>query len=139
MWKIWVLMSGFFIILEIITIGFLVFWFAIGSLFAMAASFFTDSIVAQTAIFIISSTALIILTRPLVEKLTKKDTTVKTNAYSIIGKKAIVTKNIDSSSESGQVRVNGEIWSAISEEGNTYEKGSEVEIVAIDGVKAIIK
>ncbi len=139
MWKIWVIFSGLFVILEIMTIGFLVFWFAVGSIFAMITSFFTNSIVIQTTVFLLSSTALIILTRPLVEKLTKKDTVVKTNAYSIIGKKAIVTQDIDTLHGSGQIKVNGETWSAISEEGNKYEKGSEVEIISIDGVKAVIK
>lgn len=138
MWKIWILISGLFVIIEMMTVGFLVFWFAIGALFAMVLSLFVDNIIAQTTIFIISSTILILLTRPLVEKFTKKDI-VKTNAYSIIGKKAIVTKNIDSQTNSGQITINGEVWSAKGEHGLTYEKGSEVEIISIDGVKAIIK
>ncbi len=138
MWKIWILISGLFVIIEMMTVGFLVFWFAVGALFAMVFSLFVENVIAQTTIFIISSTILILLTRPLVEKFTKKDI-IKTNAYSIIGKKAIVTKNIDTQSNSGQITVNGEVWSAKSEQGLTYEKGSEVEIISIDGVKAIIK
>lgn len=139
MWKIWILISGFFVILEMMTVGFLVFWFAVGALFAMITSLFIDNIIAQTTVFLISSSIFILLTRPLVEKFTKEDM-VKTNAYSIIGKKAIVTKDIDSTYNSGQIRINGEVWSArSSEQGHTYEKGSEVEIVSIDGVKAIIK
>ena len=138
MWKIWILISGLFVVIEMMTVGFLMFWFAVGALFAMVFSLFVENVVAQTTIFIISSTILILLTRPLVEKFTKKDI-IKTNAYSIIGKKAIVTKNIDTQSNSGQITINGEVWSAKSEQGLTYEKGSEVEIISIDGVKAIIK
>ena len=111
MWKIWILISGLFVIIEMMTVGFLVFWFAVGALFAMVFSLFVENIIAQTTIFIISSTILILLTRPLVEKFTKKDI-IKTNAYSIIGKKAIVTKDIDAKNNSGQITINGEIWSA---------------------------
>lgn len=138
MWKIWIIISGFFLILEIITVGFLVCLFAIGALFAMIVSFFTDNLIVQTAIFVISSTLLVIFIRPLMDKFLKKED-VKTNAYSIIGKKAIVTKRIDVNGESGQIKVNGEIWTAVGTEPATYEKGSEVEVVSIDGVKAIIK
>ncbi len=138
MWKIWIIISGFFLILEIITVGFLVCLFAIGALFAMIVSFFTDNLIAQTAIFVISSTLLVIFVRPLMDKFLKKED-VKTNAYSIIGKKAIVTKRIDVNGESGQIKVNGEIWTAVGTEPATYEKGSEVEVISIDGVKAIIK
>lgn len=138
MWKIWIIISGIFLIFEMMTVGFLVFLFAIGSLFAMIVSFFTDSLIIQTATFVISSTLLVIFVRPVMQKFLTKNS-ISTNAKSIIGKKAIVTKKVDVYSEAGQIKVNGEIWTAVGENGATYEKGSEVEVVAIDGVKAIIK
>ena len=138
MWKIWIIISGIFLILEMMTVGFLVFLFAIAALIAMVVSFFIDSIVAQTAIFVISSTLLVIFVRPVMKKFMYKNS-IETNAKSIIGKKAIVTKKVDVYSESGQIKVNGEIWTAVGKDHATYEKGSEVEVVAIDGVKAIIK
>ena len=45
MWKIWLLFAGFFLILEIITSGFLVFWFAIGAIITMIFSLFIDNII----------------------------------------------------------------------------------------------
>ena len=81
MWQIWLIVAGFFLILEIITTGFLVFWFSIGALIAMCTSFFIESIIAQTAIFLISSTILLFSTKKFVQKLTKKDANVKTNVY----------------------------------------------------------
>ena len=67
----------------------------------------------------------------------KKET--KTNAFSIIGKKALVIKNIDSINKSGQIKVNGEVWSAIGKNDDKIEKGTEVEVVSINGVKAVVK
>lgn len=138
MWQIWLLASGIFIIIEIFTIGFLIFWLAIGSLLAMLVSFVTDSIIIQTTVFVISSTLLIFATKPLVDKFAKKDKT-PTNVYSIIGKKAIVIKDIDWSTSEGQIKLEGEVWSAKTKEQVNIPKGTEVEIESIEGVKAFVK
>ena len=138
MWQIWLIAAGVFLILEIFTMGFLVFWLSIGSLLAMLISFITDSIIIQTTVFVISSGLLIFATKPLVKKFTEKDTT-KTNVYSLIGKKAIVTKNIEWTTGEGQIKFDGQVWSARTEEQENIEKGTEVEIVKIEGVKAFVK
>ena len=137
MWQIWLIASGIFLIIEIVTIGFLVFWLAIGSLLAMIVSFFTDSIIIQTSVFVISSGLLIFVTRPLFNKITKKDVT-PTNVYSLVGKKAIVIEDIDWATGKGQIKCDGEIWSAKTDEQINIPKDSEVEITRIDGVKAFV-
>ena len=138
MWQIWLIIAGIFFFFFLITVGFLVFWLGVGALLAMLVSLFTDNIIIQTAVFVVSSTALIFLTKPLAKKFTKFDN-VKTNAFSLIGKTAIVTKPIDSKLGIGQVKVNGEIWSAKSNETTVIPENSEVEIAQIDGVKVVVK
>ena len=39
----------------------------------------------------------------------------------------------------GQVKVGEELWSAISEDSNEIKKGTEIEVVKIDGVKLVVK
>ena len=58
MWQFWLILAGIFLVVEIATVGFLVFWFAIGAIIAMIVSFFTGSLAIQTGVFIISSTIL---------------------------------------------------------------------------------
>ncbi len=139
MWQFWLILAGIFLIVEIITVGFLVFWFSVGALVAMIASFFTSSIVAQASIFVIASTILLFATRPFVNKITKKDKVIKTNAYSIEGKVAKVTLDIDPIEGKGQVKVGGEVWSAKSADDTPIAKDTQVLIEKIDGVKAIVK
>lgn len=139
MWQIWFIIAGLFFILEIATVGFLVFWFGIGALIAMIVSLFTSNIAIQTAVFVISSTILLFFTRPFVNKFSKKDEKVQTNAYSIIGKKGIVIKDINPISGEGQIKVGTEIWSAKSKDDTKIEQGIEVEILEIDGVKAVVR
>ena len=138
MWQVWLIIAGICLVIEIITVGFLIFWFAIGALFAMLISFFTDNILIQTSVFVISSGLLIFATKPLVRKIMNKKETVKTNVYSIIGKTGIVTNEINSIENLGQVKIDGEIWSAIGENNSAISKGTEVEIKEIKGVKAVV-
>ena len=138
MWQIWLILAGIFFIGEIATTGFLVFWFGVGALLAMVSSFFTTSIIIQTVIFVISSTILILVTKPFVKKFVDIKTT-NTNAYSIIGKNALVIKEIDPIHSTGQIKVDGEVWSAESQNSEVIPKGSEVKVIAIEGVKAIVK
>ncbi len=139
MWQIWIVLAGVFFIIEMATVGFLVFWFGIGALIAMVVSFFTSNIAIQTSVFVISSTILLFFTRPFVDKFSKKEETLQTNAYSIIGKKGIVIKEINPISGEGQVKIGTEVWSAKSKDERKIEKGIEVEVTDIDGVKAVVK
>ena len=138
MWQIWLIIAGVCLIGEIMTSGFLVFWLSIGALLSMVVSFFTDNVIIQTAVFVISSAILIFATKPFVKKFAKtKD--VKTNAFSIIGQNGIVTKDIDSINSKGQIKVDGETWSAIGKNDMDIPKGTEIEVLEIKGVKAIVK
>lgn len=138
MWQFWLIIAGLFFVGEIFTLGFLIFWFGIGALFAMLVSFFTTNIIIQTTVFIITSTIFILATKPLVKKFVDVKKT-NTNVFSIIGKKALVIKDIDPIHSSGQIKLNGEVWSAETENDEIIKEGSEVEVLKINGVKAIVK
>ena len=138
MWQFWLIVAGIFFIGEMITVGFLIFWLGIGALLAMLVSFFTSNLIIQTAVFVISSIILIFATKPFVKKFVDVKKT-NTNVFSIIGKKALVIKDIDPIHSSGQIKLNGEVWSAESENDEIIKEGTEVEILEIKGVKAIVK
>ena len=139
MWVFWLIAAGIFFIIEMATIGFLVFWLGIGALLAMVTSFITDSILIQSIVFVVTSTLLLIFTRPIVDKFIKTPKEVKTNAYSIIGKKGIVISKINNIEGCGQIKIDGEVWSAKSSDDEDLAENTEVEIVEIDGVKAVVK
>lgn len=139
MWVFWLIAAGIFFIIEMATIGFLVFWLGIGALLAMVTSFITDSILIQSIVFLVTSTLLLIFTRPLVNKFIKVPKEIKTNAYSIIGKKGIVISKINNIEGTGQIKIDGDVWSAKSATDEDIPENTEVEIVEIDGVKAVVK
>ena len=131
MWQYWLIASGAFFIGEIITVGFLLFWFGVASLITMVVSFFTTNIIIQCIVFLISSVILILATKPFAKKFLNNENIV-TNVNSLIGKKAIVIQDIDNLKSTGQVKIGGEIWSAQSESNDIISKDTEVEIVKID-------
>jgi len=138
MWQYWLIVAGIFFVGEMFTAGFLIFWLGIAALITMVVSFFVSNLIVQMTVFIIASVILIFATKPFVKKFIHVKET-KTNAFSIIGKRALVIKNIDSVNENGQIKVNGETWTAIGENDDKIEKGTEVEVVSINGVKAVVK
>lgn len=139
-WQIWLIIAGVCFILEIATVGFLVFWFGVAALITCLISLFVPSIIAQTVIFIILSIILILLSRPFAKKIGRKDNVV-TNSNAIIGKEAIVIKEIDGKTgKVGQVKVLGDTWSAICEDSNiVIPVDSTVKVSKIDGVKLIVE
>ena len=142
MWYIWLIIAGMAFIIEIFTVGFLVFWFGIGALISMVVSIFCPGdYVLQTSVFLISSTLLIFLTKPLVNKFTRKDkdNEYSTNAYSILGKKGIVVQDINPVHGVGQIKISNEVWSAKTSDDSIIKKGSQIEVTEIQGVKAVVK
>lgn len=135
---IWLIASAIMFILEIFTISFLLFFPALGAFLAFLCAIFGASIQVQIITFVISSILLIAFIRPIVTKFFKaKD--VAMNSESVIGKNAVVIKEIDNLHGKGQVKVAGEIWSAVSSTDENIEEGSTVIILKIEGVKLIVK
>ncbi len=135
MWKVWLIIAGIFLIIESATTGFLVFWFSVGALIALVCSFFIESVITQTSIFLVTSTILIFATRKFCNKFLNNDAPETINT--IVGKVGTVTVDIDPIKAVGQVKIGGESWSATAEA--PIEKGAEIVVEKVQGVKAVVK
>ena len=135
---IWLLLCALCLVIEILTVGFLFFFPWVGAFWTFIVSLFFDIIAVQIGVFIVSTTLLVIFLRPVFAKLFKtKD--LPTNSDSLIGKTGIVLKEIVGPDNIGQIKVQGEIWSAISREKKTFKADETVIVDSIDGVKLVIK
>lgn len=138
LWVIWLIASGVMLILEIFTVSFFLFFPGIAAFVAFICAILGAPTEAQVIVFILSTILMIIFIRPIVVRLFKtKD--VQMNSKSVIGKNAIVLKAIDNINKTGQVKVAGEIWSAISNDNEAIEIDSMVIVESIDGVKLVVK
>lgn len=139
MWYVWLIAAGIFFIFEIATVGFLIFWLGIGSLLAMLVSFFTNNLLIQSTVFLISSTILIFFTKFFVKNFIDTKEGIKTNYNSIINKPGLVTIEINSLESTGQIKISGQLWSATAESNIKIPIGTKVEVLSVSGVKAIVK
>jgi len=134
---IWVLLSVLCAIIEVLTLGLTTVWFAIAALVMVFLSFLPIPLVYQVMIFLAISAVLLFFTRPIAIKKLKIGRE-KTNVDSLVGKTALVTKKI-TEFDRGEVKLNGQIWTAKTEDGSMLAEGSKCEVVRIEGVHAIVK
>ncbi len=136
---VWLGLLVVLLLVELATMGLTTIWFAGGALAAFAVSMFTEAVLAQVLVFLAVSVVLLIFTRPFAVKFVNQNR-VRTNADSLIGKVGVVTVEIDNLESRGEVQVSGQIWSARSKEGEKkLEKGTQVKILEISGVKLIVE
>ena len=136
---IWLVLLVLCVAIEFATMGLTTIWFAGGSLVAVILAALGAPSYVQIAAFIVVSLVMLIFTRPIAVRYFNKDR-VKTNAESIVGKKAVVTALIDNVAATGQVTVGGMEWSdRATEDGVKIEQGAIVTVVAISGVKLIVE
>ena len=92
----------------------------------------------QIVLFLAVSIVMLALLRPFVKKVSKPQRT-RTNADRHIGQTALVTEEIDNLKETGAVRLDGVIWTARSESGETIPVGTIITVRRIEGVKVWVE
>lgn len=133
--EIWFILVLVLLFIELITINLVTIWFVIGSLAAMITTLITDNVTIQIIVFIVVSLISLIATKPFIKKMRTRKI-IPTNLDRVIGKTGIVTKEITKDSY-GEVKVEGSIWTATSK--TKIEKGSQIEVLKIDGVKLVVE
>jgi membrane protein implicated in regulation of membrane protease activity len=134
---IWVGLVILFSLIEALTFNLTTVWFALSALIMVFLSLLPIPMPAQILIFLGLSAVFLFFTRPIVIKKFKIGR-VKTNVDGLIGKYAIVTREI-SEFESGEIKVNGLYWTARTEDGAEIKEGIKCEIIRIEGVHAIVR
>lgn len=124
---------------EVATLGLTSIWFAGGAVVAVIVAAVHGPVWLQILLFFAVSLLLLFFTRPIAVRYFNRDR-VRTNVESMIGRQAIVTSEIDNLQGIGQVTVGGQEWSARTEaDGLNLQPGTVVDIVAVNGVKLIVK
>ena len=125
------------ILVEAATVGLVSLWFALGALAALLTSFWVNSIWVQLGIFLAVSLVTLLVIRPLARRyITPRQ--VATNADRAVGAEGIVTQAIDNLKASGQVSVQGSVWTARAQGDVFIPAGTTVKVLRIEGVKLIV-
>jgi len=126
------------LVLEIISLGLTTIWFAGGALAAFAAALLGANIIIQAVLFLVISLVLLFVTRPIAVKYFNNNL-AKTNVENVIGKTAKVSRQIDNVNSLGEAVLEGETWMARSENNEIIAEGTLVTVVAVEGVKLIVR
>lgn len=135
---LWLIATVAFGVLESVTAQLISIWFAGGAIAALIAYLLGAKYDVQCITFVITTAVLLVLTRPLVKRLTQKEISV-TGVDMLIGKSAVMTKDTDSRGESGEAKADGKFWTAKSSDGEPIKKDSVVTVEKIEGVKLIVR
>ncbi len=136
MFWIWMAAVVVFLILEIMTPTLIFACFVVGAgTTGIYAYFYPEAYLWQIGLFAGVSIILLPLTRTLAKKITKPSPQ-KSNVDALIGKVALVTKEIDPDL-GGQVRIEGETWVAIA--GEKIDRDLKVKVISVSGTRVHVE
>ena len=139
-YTIWLWLAVFVITIavEAMTQDLVSIWFSAGSFASLCISQFVDWWV-ELIVFVVISTACLILTRPLIKKLMRSQIR-KTNTDEFIGQKVKLLTNV-SKFEMGTAKINSIVYNVIlpEDDENEIKADTIVEIVALKGNKVVVR
>ncbi len=134
---IWLAAIIVFLLVEAGTVALVSIWFAGGAPRALIAAALGAGGPVQLAGFVLSSGLLLALMWPLAKKRIN-GRHVRTNADRLIGREVLVTEQIENLKETGEIKVNGVLWTAVSADGSVIPEGSLVRIERLEGAKVYV-
>jgi membrane-bound ClpP family serine protease len=138
-WHIWILVGIGLIVGEIFTVGFLFLWFGVGAFIAAGLALLGVGSTYQMLSFLLISLILIVLSRTIFKQfLLRKGAGISTNVEALIGQEALVMQMIEGKSKLGLVKIGGETWSAITEEGR-IDQDEVVRVKGVVGNKVLVE
>lgn len=140
-WHFWVIAALLFFIVEIFTPGFAMACISIGAIGGAVASACGLEFGWQILIFAVATALSLAFIRPFIVKLffKEKDKNTPTNADALIGRTAIVTESIDADRNQGRVKIDGDDWKAVSQDGRIFKAGTKVKVVGINSIVLTVK
>jgi membrane protein implicated in regulation of membrane protease activity len=133
----WGILFVLAVVVEIASQQLVSIWAAAGALVALIAALFGAPVWLQAVLFLVATSLLLLLTRPLVRKFTNF-TTHDTNLRLDLGKHGLVVQTIDPKKGTGRVRVDDIDWIALSEPNLVIPEGEMVTVQAINGTKLFV-
>jgi len=132
----WLAAGGGLLVAEMLTVDLLFASLAFSAFMAAGANLLGFDMAVQGLTFGIAAVISLFILRPVALKNLKKRTPMfATNVDALVGSSAIALSAI--TDRSGQIKLNGEIWSARSESGE-IAADSKVLVIAIEGATAVV-
>ncbi|MGI8535003.1 MAG: NfeD family protein [Mycobacteriales bacterium] len=135
---LWLIAGVVLVLAEVFSLTLVLGMVGVGALAASAVAFAGLGTTGQLVAFVGTSAALLAFVRPPVKKvLDRGGTTERTDPRVLTGSRAVVVERV--SEDTGQVRINGELWRARPYAGNPpIDTGAPVSVAAVEGATLLV-
>ena len=111
--------------------------FALGAGAAALTASVGGGTVAQFAVFLVVSVALVVFVRPLAVRHLRRGPEVRTGIDALTGATALVLEQVDG--QGGRIKLQGDVWSARAlDPDQVFAAGQQVNVAQIDGATALV-
>ena len=138
-WVIWLVVAVVFAVAEVLNLSFFLFPFAIGAAGAALVSLAGGGAVLAWPVFAVLTAVSFGVVRPIAKRHLEMPPQIRTGTAALIGRNAVVLERIDNDAATGQVRIDGEVWSARAyDEDRVFDAGERVQVLEIRGATALV-
>ena len=136
----WVIVAIAFAVVEVMTVAFFAVFITIGALGAAVAALLHFNLLVQAIVLGVIGIAGIMIARPfLVERLHIGRPTLRSGADSMVGQQAILLEPIVGVGQPGHVKLAGELWPALTEDGSAVPANTMVVVTALRSTTLIVR
>lgn len=136
----WLFVAIVFAIAEVMTVALFAMFIAIGALGAAIVALFGFNLLVQAIVLGVLGVTGVFIARPyLVERLHMGRPALKSGADSMVGQRAVLTDPIGGEDKPGHVKIAGELWPALTEDGSALPATTPVIVTALRSTMLIVR
>lgn len=139
MFWVWLGVIAVTAIIEFMTLSLTSIWFTAGAIVPLIMAIFNVRWEIQVAVYVVVSIVLVVSLRKVTRRFLLKNAKEKTNLDSLVGKQFKLIDPIDGQNDTGTIKVNGVVWSVVSQDEKPIASGERVEIIEVSGNKFVVK
>jgi len=137
LWELWLGLAILLGVLELFSLSLILLMLAAGAVVGMALALVNLPVGVQVVGAVITSVGMLALVRPNMISRLHSGPELRLGHQALVGRQALVVSEV--SSQGGQVRINGELWTARPyDETEVIEPGATVDVFEIRGATALV-
>ena len=134
---VWLVLGAVLVVVEVLTLTIALGMLGAAAFLAAGVALLGGGVVLQSLTFGLASLGLLVFARPPVQRMLTSRDDASTDARALSGSTALVVERV--SDDTGQVRLNGELWRARPYAGGgPVDVGREVSVAAVDGATLLV-
>ena len=136
----WVIVAIVFAIAEVMTVALFAVFITVGALGAAVVSLLGFNLLVQAIVLGVIGVVGILVARPyLVDRLHIGRPTLRSGADSMVGQHAVLIEPIGGLEQPGHVRIAGELWPALTEDGSSVPAATPVVVTDLRSTVLIVR